>query len=136
MFNAVRSIRAAAAGYRAPNAWQAVERFIAMTGRGLEVLNIANKFERSIAGQWERGSFSSAGKGWRVSFTRGPASQTRTLKDYPLKQFYTQEEIDALSMPEPVPKAIEKRPPVYFDESAIGGAFDGRQVSSDADPGL
>lgn len=33
-------------------------------------------------------------------------------------------------------KRIEIPPAVEFDESAIGGAFDGNQVTSDADPGL
>ena len=79
------------------------------------------------------------------------------LRDYPAKQFYSEEEIEALRVPAaelaapPVnpeyakashgidfeqQKPINIGPAPEFNEADCGGAFDGRQVTSDADPGL
>jgi hypothetical protein len=146
VFNAVRTATAAAAAYREPNPWPAVTAWL-QSPAGAAVLKIAAEYEKTIAGQWERGGLSGGGgrPGWLVSLYRGKEHKAVLFKAYPEKQFYTEAELAALELKLPAPGAVLPvlKPAVKYgaalpspDEGDYGGAFDGRQVTSDADPGL
>jgi hypothetical protein len=62
----------------------------------------AAAFETSHANLWQRGSMGSAGKGWRVWFTRlhDKALRIVDMADYPEQAWYTSEELDALNVAE------------------------------------
>jgi hypothetical protein len=57
VFNAVRTAIHAAAAYREPNPWPAVTAWL-QSSEGAAVRKIAEEYEKTIAGQWERGGMS------------------------------------------------------------------------------
>ena len=91
---------------------------------GRPALAKAAAFAAEIAGQWERGGLSSHRDGWSVSFYRDGTDRTVLMARYPEKDFYTTEELDALTIqPSPIPPG----PNAWQDYEL---------VHSDADSGL
>lgn len=159
VFNAVRTLQGPSID-RGDRGWRQVATWLHFTPAGSAVHARFYRFKESIADLWERGGLSGGPEepGWKVSFYRGPAGITRQIREYPLKQFYTDQEVEALTLTEKEIKAwqrsraseVERRryeqhisaarlraePGSAFSEAECGGAFDGFTVTSDADPGL
>lgn len=94
------------------------------------ILIRAQQHANDVKHLWQRGSMSTSGNGWTVSFSRGGQFREVLMKDYPSKRYYTDAELDAMTPPAPAPK---KRSP-FTDWCFIGGGDDFQP--SDADPGL
>lgn len=102
-------------------------------GKANTILDRASQHARSVAHLWRRGSMSTRGRGWEVSFFRGDDRRDVTLKDYPAKRYYSDEELNELNIAEPVTPEPPKRSP-FPNWCFVGGGDDVQP--SDADPGL
>jgi len=71
---------------------------------GRRVIRIANDYEASVMGQWETGSMWApvAGhpKAWGVLVSRNGERRSVIFSSYPMKQFYTDAELTALTVQE------------------------------------
>lgn len=65
------------------------------TEKGKDCIRIHDAFAAEIANKWERGSMSTQGKGWSVSFSRQSdgAEKRVQMPEYPEQQFYTDVEL-------------------------------------------
>lgn len=98
------------------------------------ILDRAAQHARSVAHLWQRGSMSSQGNGWSVSFRRGEERRDVCMKDYPAKRYYSDAELDALhiQLSDQLRKAGFSR--LASDLELVGNSYDFEP--SDADPGL
>lgn len=98
---------------------------------------IAADYEATRVGLWERGGSGTSGNGWQVYVARGNERRTLHMAEYPTSNWFTDAEVEAFSRePVQINRVEVIREAVMFNENDYGGAFDGRQVISDADPGL
>lgn len=152
VFNAVRTLRGPGID-RGDRGWSQVVVWLNFTPAGCELLARFHRFKESIADLWERGGLSGGpdDPGWNVHLYRGEAAVTMIFRDYPTKQFYTDAEVEALTMSakeveawhrargaELAAKEARRRYLQHRAEAGAeqSGAFDGFRVTSDADPGL
>lgn len=70
-------------------------------GQASTILARAAQHARSVAHLWQRGSMFTRGRGWEVSFVRGDDRREVTLKDYPSKRYYSDQELNELNIAEP-----------------------------------
>lgn len=76
------------------------------TEAGARASGIAASYSQLVLNKWERGSASTCDGGWRVWFSRISAtgghelSTARILADFPSQTFYTDEELDRITLPE------------------------------------
>jgi hypothetical protein len=142
VFNAIVTVRNAEAPGSGARGWRQVAAWL--NGAAGQLLRIrADDFARSVKDQWERGGLSGGpdDPGWWVHLYRGGEHQCLCFRQYPEKQFYTEAELAGLTVPgvtapryKSAPRGFDYRPAP--DEGDYSGAFDGFQVTSDADPGL
>jgi len=78
---------------------------------------------------WQCGSMFTSGNGWTVIFRRGEEHREVSVKDYPTKRYYTDDELIMLEPPAPA----KKRSP-FPSHCFVGNSQD--FSPSDADPGL
>jgi hypothetical protein len=92
--SAVRMVQVPGDYFHAPRTWL-------LSPAGSRVREIARAFEFAHMDQWERGSLSTSGQGWRVCFTRGSEERTVNLNQYPSRRWYSTAELDALDTDRP-----------------------------------
>lgn len=154
IFNAVRtvdiSVKLCAELY--PNeadsgGWKSVQTWLRGDDpRATKLRAIASEYARSVSGQWESGGCSAPVPGypptcWRVPLTRGAETKTVVFGAYPKKQYYTDDEISALTAAPIIEPPSASAPrgkilglPIERDIAGVLGA-DGN-CYSDSDPGL
>ena len=111
----------------------AVRQWLNGTPDGQALIARVRAWERDNAALWEQGGLSSCPRGWDCFFTRvGDRAQRREiLAEYPDQQFYTDAELDQISLGQD----RGERPKARRLEVDFGGVFDGERVWSETELG-
>lgn len=129
--------------------WLDVNHWLYTSGEGQVLCGAVLAWEEQHTTSWERGSMGCGmddlpPRYWRVAFHRvgNNADRRVVVMPYPEKVFYTQSELDELEWDgeNPPPRKPKPQPAMQtfntFREEECSGAFDGFNITSDADPGL
>lgn len=64
-----------------------------LSNAGEKLRAVADKFRQDHLAMWERGGCSTGGAGWFVYLYRGKESQTITMPDYPMQNWFTDADV-------------------------------------------